>query len=443
MNFKENIKATFRLAIPVSIGQLGHVMLGVIDSVMVGKIGSVPLAASSLVNGLFFLVLVIGIGMSYAITPLVAISKSSGSSKECGLVLRHALIVNSILSLIIFGLIFGLSYLLKYMNQPPEVVDQAESYFRILSISVFPFMIFQSYRQFLEGLSYVNPPMVIAILANFLNAFLNWIFIYGKFGIPALGLDGAGIATTISRTVMALTLMIYVLRSKDFMEYEPLFKLKPIRLDIIKKIINIGLPSGMQYFFEVGAFAFAAVMMGWLGRVSLAAHQIAINLASVTYMIILGLSAAGTIQVGNALGKKSQREIRRAGFSALLLAGSIELCFSIAFIIFRNQLPLFYVNEKEVIEIASGLLFIAAFFQISDGLQAVSLGVLRGITDVKIPMLLTLTAYWVIGIPLCYLFGFILKYGATGIWFGLLLALTFVAGSLTMRFNKRSKTLPL
>lgn len=441
MYFKEHIKETIKLAVPISLGQLGHIMMGVVDNIMIGKVGYAPLAAASLVNGLFFLIIVFGIGMTFASTPLIAIAKGAAKNKECGTILNHSVIVNFVFSILLIVMTYSLSFIIPHLNQPQEVVDQAIPYLRVLTISIVPFILFQCYRQFLEGLSIPNPPMVISILANILNAFLNWILIFGNLGFEALGLLGAGIATTITRWVMAGTLFFYVINNGKLKMFNPKPNFKVREIPLIKKLIEIGLPSGFQYFLEVAAFAFAAVMIGWLGAKSLAAHQIAINLASATYMIILGISSAGTIRVSNGLGKKNVQQIRNAGFSALGLSAFVMFVFALIFIVFRNTLPYFYNNNLEVVEIASTLLIIAALFQVFDGLQATGIGVLRGLTDVRIPLLLSLFSYWIIAIPLSYFLGFSLQMGVKGIWIGLLFGLLLIAILLFVRFNIKSKTI--
>jgi MATE family multidrug resistance protein len=281
--------------------------------------------------------------------------------------------------------------------------------------------------------------MIITLIANLVNVFANWLLIYGNLGFPALGLNGAGWATFASRAFMALALMGFVMNNKFFKRYDVSFHFKSINWPVIKKILSLGLPSGIQYFFEVGAFAFAVVMVGWLGTAQLAAHQIAINLASISFMAVLGISVAGSIRVGNAVGMKDIAETRRAGFTASLLGASIMFGAGVIFILFRNFLPTLYVNDEVVISYASSLLVIAALFQISDGTQAVGIGILRGLTDVKIPTAITFIAYWIVGLPVGYLLGFTFKLGVQGVWIGLLLGLTTSAILLTLRFNSRSK----
>ncbi|MEO8399372.1 MAG: MATE family efflux transporter, partial [Ignavibacteriaceae bacterium] len=366
LSIKEHIKKTFLLAYPVIIGQLGFMMMGVVDSLMVGKLGATPLAAASLGNSLTIVIFIIGFGVSFAVTPLVAISVGARKFELCGIYFRQSFLVNLALSVILLLITYLCSDLLFLFNQPNEVAVQASSYTKILGLSAIPAMMFQTYKQFIEGLSIMRPAMVITLVANLVNAFINWIFIYGNFGFPALGLDGAGWATFSSRIFMALVLMVYVMKNKSFKVYDVSFHFKNINIPIIKKILGLGLPSGFQYFFETGAFGFAVIMVGWLGTKALAAHQIAINLASISFMAALGISAAGGIRVGNAVGKQEITQIRRAGFSGLFLGASVMACAGIIFITLRNYLPTLYINDKEVISIASSLLVIAAIFQIFD-----------------------------------------------------------------------------
>jgi MATE family, multidrug efflux pump len=281
--------------------------------------------------------------------------------------------------------------------------------------------------------------MVFSIVANIINWFVNWILIFGKFGLPAMGLNGAGWATFFSRLFMGIGLMWFVMASSTYSEYDLSFHFKKIDPRIIKKILALGLPSAFQYVFEVGAFTFAAVMIGWLGTRQLAAHQIAINLASISFMCALGVSGAGAIRVGNAVGKRDVKEIRRAGFSAIVLGQAIMGTFGIIFIFFRNYLPAFYISDPSVISTASVLLIIASIFQIADGTQAVGIGILRGLTDVKGPTLITFIAYWVIGLPVAYILGFTFRMSVEGVWIGLLIGLTASATMLTFRFNRKSR----
>ncbi len=363
ISIKESIRQTFQLAYPVIIGQLGIIMMGVVDSIMVGELGAVQLAAASLANSLFFLIIIIGLGVSNVVTPLVAISVGAKQWEQCGIYFRQSLLVNFIVGFMLMIVIYLVADIIKYFHQPKEVIFYARSYMKILSFSVLPLMLFQTYKQFIEGLSFTKPAMVVTLSANIVNIFGNWIFIFGKLGMPELGLDGAGLSTLFSRAFMGLALMIYIMKKENFKIYNVNFHFRNINIPIIKKILRLGLPSGFQYFFEIGAFSFAIIMIGWLGAKQLAAHQIAINLASISYMAVLGISTAGGIRVGNAVGRQNTSETRRAGFTALLSGSFIMIASGIIFITLRNILPALYIGDEKVIEIASSLLIIAALFQ--------------------------------------------------------------------------------
>ncbi len=442
--FKENksyIKRTLSLAYPVIIGQLGLIMMGVVDSIMVGELGAVPLAAASLSNSLIFLVLIIAIGNAVAVTPLIAILVGAKRLDECGIYFRQSLLVNLAMGLIVFIIIaIGVNYL-HLLGQSFGVQSKAKSYMLIIGISIFPLMIYQTYKQFIEGLSIMRPAMIITLVANLINVFANWILIFGKFGFPRLELDGAGWATFLSRLFMAISLMMFVMRNKRFKLYDVSFHFRSLNLPVIKKILSVGLPSGFQYFFEVGAFSFAVIMIGWIGANELAAHQIAISLASISFMGVLGISQAGGILVGNALGEQNVHLVRKNGFTAIILGMMWMSVSGLIFIIFRNILPYIYIRDELVIQIASQLLVIAALFQLSDGIQAVGIGILRGLTDVKGPTLITFIAYWVISLPVGYLLAFKFGLGVIGVWIGLLIGLSCSAIMLTLRFNYKSKRL--
>lgn len=438
-SYAEHFRKNFNLAYPVMLSQLGHVMVGVADSVMVGRLGAEPLAAVSLGNSLFNVALMFGIGMSYAITPLVALADGEGDHRKSTDILKHGFLINLITGILLFAILVGGSFGLYYLNQPFEVVSLAIPYFIIISISLIPFMIFQTYKQFAEGLSVTKQAMYIIIGTNLINIFLNYLLIYGKMGLPAMGLNGAGWATLIARVILVMAMAFYIHKSSRYIVYLKGFFFKNFSKDAFKKMLKIGVPTGMQFIFEVGAFSFAAIMMGWLGATSLAAHQIALSLAAISYMMATGISAAATVRVGNQLGRRDFLNMRVAGNSAFIMGAIFMTLSCIIFIIGRDFLPTLYINEMDVVEIASSLLIIAAFFQISDGVQVVGLGALRGMGDVKIPTLITLIAYWVLGLPIGYILSFYYDLGPEGIWYGLFTGLSSAAILLLTRFQYLSR----
>jgi len=442
-SYLTHYKQNFLLAYPVMLSQLGHVLVGVADSLMVGQLGAVPLAAASLANVIFYLLLTFGIGVSYAITPLVAAADGEGDHQKSAEVLKHGILINMTTGIILLSLVLVGAKVLHYLNQPVEVVKLAIPYLGLITFSLVPFMFFQTFRQFAEGLSRTRTAMFITIVSNILNIILNYILIFGKLGFEPLGLNGAGWATLISRIVMGLLMWAYIYFSTKFEKFKAAFNLVNYSKSLIKNMLKIGIPAGLQFIFEVGAFGFAAIMVGWFGAKALAAHQIAINLASISYMMASGLSAAATIRVGNQLGKKDIPTLRRAGFTIFTMVIVFMSTTAAIFIIGKFFLPTLYINDREVIQLASTLLVIAGFFQISDGIQVVGLGSLRGMADVKIPTLITFLAYWILGLPIGYFLGFNLEMGVKGIWYGLLIGLSVAAILLFVRFNSISKKLTL
>ncbi len=435
MTLREHFRKTIILATPVVIGQLGHIMVGVADSVMVGKLGVIPLAGATFANSIFYVLFLFGIGVSNALTPLVSSTDPNNKSRLFDL-LQNNLLLNFLLGVGIFLLAFFLSFFLEYFGQEPEVVEAGKPYLWIICSSIIPVMVFQSFRQYSEGLSDTFIPMVVSIVGNLINVGLNYVLIYGKLGFPHMGLNGAGIASMISRVLM-LGIIIYLTRRKWIgivMKFS-----KPL----INQQFRLGIPLGFQYVFEIGAFSFASIMIGWIGAEELAAHQIAINMAAVTFMAASGVATAASIRVGNQIGFKDRINLRMVGFSSFGLVGVFMASCGLLFILLKDWLPTLYIDDVEVTRIAASLLIIAAAFQLSDGLQAVGLGVLRGLRDVRVPTMVTFVAYWVVAIPAGYLLGFVLEWGISGVWYGLLFGLSVAAVLHIWRFNRLSRTIQL
>ena len=437
--YKQDVRANFLLAYPVMISMLGQVMTGVADSVMVGWIGATPLAASSFANIFFTLPLFFGVGVSYAITPLVAEAHGAKNTKAIVETLRNGLLINIATSILLVALVFAIEPTLYRMSQPPEVVTLAIPYLRIVVLSIIPTMLFQTFRQFAEGLHKTRMAMVIVIVSNLINIALNYVLIYGKLGFPEMGLNGAGLATLIARIVMGLWMAAYVFYGASFRQYRGGFNMGGYSKQLINKLLHIGVPAGTQFIFEAGAFGFSAVMMGWIGTTALAAHQIAINLATISYMTTSGLGAAATIRVAHFLGQDDFKTMRRVGFVMIAMAACIMALWAILFIAGKRFLPLLYIQDETVLAMAAPLMIIAGFFQMSDGMQVVCAGALRGLKDVKVPSLLIFVAYWIIALPLGYWLAFPLNFGANGIWIGLLIGLTVTATLMIARFNVLSR----
>lgn len=441
LSYKDHFSKNFTLAFPVVLSQLGHILVSVFDSLMVGQIGTLPLAAASLGNSIFTITLVFGLGVSYSITPLIAAADGRRNYTRISLLLLNGLVSNVMLGVLLFIAGYFLSPYITLLGQPGDVVTLAVPYINILFLSMVPLMVFQAFRQFAEGLSLTRQAMYISIIANVINIILNYILIFGKFGVEPMGLVGAGWATLISRILMAIVMAVWVLYAKRFEVYWHFLRLKHLSFIHVYHIFKLGLPISGQMIFEMGAFSFSAVMIGWLGAKELAAHQIAINIASVTYMMASGIAAAATIRVGNQKGLGNYVSMRMAGYSNLVMGVAFMMASGLLMILCKNLIPMLYIDDVEVINMASSLLIIAALFQISDGIQVVGLGALRGLEDVRIPSLISLLAYWVIGLPVGYYLCFKSDFGVNGIWLGLLVGLSVAAVLLTLRFRILSNRL--
>ena len=426
------------------LGMLGHTFVSFIDNIMVGQLGTAELAAVSLGNSFMFIAMSIGIGFSTAITPLIAEADSSDNLEQAKSTYKNGLFLCTVLGIILFLGIYFSKPLMYLMKQPEEVVELAIPYLNLVAFSLIPLVIFQAIKQFSDGMSMTKYPMYATLIANIINVVLNYLLIFGKFGFPEMGIVGAAYGTLVSRLVMVLYLWL-LLRSKERSK-RIVKNIKFFVLDVlmIKKIINLGSLSAMQMFFEVAIFTAAIWLSGLLGKNPQAANQIALNLSSMTFMVAMGLSVASMIRVGNQKGLQNYNELRRIAFSIFLLGVVFALFFAVLFFIFHKSLPNIYVDlndtenyvdNMEVISIASKLLLAAAFFQISDSIQVVVLGALRGLQDVKIPTILTFVSYWVIGFPVSYFLGKEDMYGSFGIWLGLLAGLTTASILLFIRFN--------
>ncbi|UOG73538.1 MATE family efflux transporter [Hymenobacter tibetensis] len=436
---RPHLKPTLLLAYPVVLSQLGHVLVNVCDSVMVGQTGKVPLAAVSLGVSVNTVVMVLGLGLSMGITPLVAAADGQRDVRQLGRLLSTGVWLCALAGIVLGAAGLLIAPLLGHLRQPAEVVRLAAPWVRVLFLSLLPLMVFQGFKQFAEGLGLTRQAMYLSILANLINAGLCYTFIFGHFGAPALGMMGSAWATLIARILMAVLMGAYVLRAARLQPYREAVHswLRPDKATL-RRLIGLGSPIGVQMMFEMGAFSFSAIMIGWVGATALAAHQIAINVASVTYMAASGIAAAATIRVGNLRGVGDAYGARQAGLAAYLLAFLFMSSMGLLLVATRHFVPHFYNHDPTVVAQAATLLLIAAAFQVSDGLQVVGLGALRGLEDVKVPSVVALLAYWVVALPLGYGLGFGLKMGNIGVWLGLLLGLTLVAGVLLWRFRQHS-----
>ncbi|MGJ8666565.1 MAG: MATE family efflux transporter [Patiriisocius sp.] len=439
-----------KLAMPVILGMLGHTVVALVDNIMVGQLGTAELAAVSLGNSFMFIAMSLGIGFSTAITPLVAEADAEGNFEKGKSSFKHGLFLCIVLSIVLAATVFVARPVMYIMKQPAEVVELAMPYLTFVTISLIPLIIFQAFKQFSDGMSLTRYPMYATILANLVNVLLNYMFIFGKWGAPELGVVGAAIGTLVSRVIMVLYLWYLLYKKEKSRPFVIGIKLFTLSKSMLKKVVNLGFPSALQMFFEVAIFTAAIWLSGILGKNPQAANQIALNLSSMTFMVAMGFSVVAMIRVGNQKGLKRFEDLRRIAFSIFLLSLLCAVGFAIMFLLCRTAFPKMYLdydnalefqNNAEVVKIAAQLLLVSAVFQISDTIQVVALGALRGMQDVKIPTVITFIAYWAVGFPIMYYLGLFTEYGSTGIWIGLLAGLTVSGVLLFIRFNYLSKRL--
>ena len=448
--YTKEFRYNMQLAYPVILGMLGHTLIGIVDNIMVGKLGSTELAAVSLGNSMIFIALSLGIGFSTAITPIVGEADAENNPLKIRSAFHNGLFLCVILGFSLFGLIVLGKPLMELLHQPEEVIVLAKPYLDWVGFSLVPLIIYQGYKQFADGLSLTKYSLYAIVMANIVHVIINYCLIYGVWIFPKMGILGAGLGTVISRIAMVVFMHVILSRQEQLKQYFHNFSFEEIKKETIKKIMSLGIPSALQMLFEVVLFTAGIWLCGNIGKTSQAANQIALSLASMTFMFAMGLSVVSMIRVSNQKGLQDYKNLVIVARSIFLLAILIEIVFALLFVILHQIVPPLFldmtnpselVDNQEVVAIAAKLLLVAAIFQISDGIQVVVLGALRGLQDVKIPMYITFVAYWVIGFPISYYLGEYTELKAVGVWIGLLAGLTAAAVFLFIRFHYLTKKL--
>ena len=445
--YTKEFKTNLRLAWPVMLGMVGHTLVQFVDNIMVGQLGTTELAAISLGNSFVFIAMSIGIGFSTAITPLIAEADAEQNQHALQKVLHEGLRLCIILGVVLFLGVYIAKPLLFKMGQKPEVVALAFPYLNWVAVSLLPLVVFQAFKQFADGMSLTRYSMYATVLANVVNVVINYFLIFGIWIFPKWGVTGAAVGTLASRVTMLIFVVILLYR--DPRTATIIRQLVPKRLykKELNQLLQLGLPSSLQMFFEVSFFTFAIWVCGFLSKDAQAANQIALNLSSMTFMVAMGLSVAATIRVGNHKGFKACGELKRIALSVFLLTLLLDVVFAGVFVACNEWLPWLYLDSATgldtfaVAELAGSLLFIAAFFQIFDGAQVVALGSLRGLQDVRIPTWITFLAYVLIGVPVMLYLSAEAAMGARGVWIGLCLGLVVSSLLLYLRFRYLSNKL--
>jgi MATE family multidrug resistance protein len=424
-----------RLALPVALVQLGIMAMGVVDTIMVGHVSPAALASGALGNLYFFIAGIFGQGTLMALDPVIAQAVGARDDEAISRALQRGLVLSLALTVFTCATFIPVRWVLTVLEQPRDVVPDAAAYVRVAIPGVFPFYAFVVFRQSMQAMGRVAPVLWTVLVANVLNAGLNWVFIYGNLGSPPLGVAGSSLATSNSRWVMAI-LLLALSGTAVYGRLRP-WRKETGAIQPLLRMLRLGLPIGLQYLLEYGAFAAAALLMGVLGTTQMAAHQIAINLASFTFMVPLGVSTATAVLVGHAIGAGDEAQARRAAVAGIAVGTSFMCASAIVFRVFPVALARTYTGDAAVVVLAATLIPIAGVFQVFDGIQAVAAGVLRGIGDTHAPAIINVVGFWLIGLPVSWLLAFRLGGGAVGLWWGIVVGLAAVALILLGRVRVR------
>ena len=434
--YRDEYRRNLSLALPVVAAQLGQVVVQLADSAMVGRLGAEPLAAVSFGGAVFFILFTFGMGLAMGLTPLAGEAYARGRQRRVAGYLANGVALFPAVGVLVAAVQFAIVPLMYRMHQPEAVMTLALPYYRWLVWSMLPFMLFLPYKQFLEGIGNTRVAMNITVISNLLNVFLNWVFIYGRLGAPALGAEGAGLATFVARLAMPLMIITYCRRQPRLRTYMAATARRGelSRLKMVK-LLAVGLPIAVQMILEGGTFALSSIMVGWIGTVELAANQVAISMSSTAFMIVLGVSAATTIRVSHEYGLRDMEALRRAATAALHKGLARNTLAAMMFILFRHAIPRLFTSDPEVCDVIARLMVCLGAFQVFDSIQCISIGVLRGIQDVAVTMVVAFVSYILLNLPAGYLFAFTLGWGVDGVWVGYVVGLAVAALLLRLRLR--------
>jgi multidrug resistance protein, MATE family len=443
LRFNEELRPMVALAAPVIIAELGWVAMGVVDTLMVGRLGPEAIGAVGLASAVFIAVAVFGMGLLFGLDPLVAQAFGAGRIDECHRWLIAGVWLAILATPPIVGVVYLVNLALPSAGLPPEIVRLAQPYLAVVGWSLPPLLFYVAFRRYLQAMNIVRAVTYTLIAANIVNAIINWVLIFGYYGAPQLGVTGAAWATLASRVMMAVALFGVILRHERHMQ--PRLRDTPLSLDVdrVVRLVRLGFPAGAQMLIEVGVFATATALAARLSATSLAAHQIAIHMASVTFMIPYGLASAAAVRVGHSVGRRDPDGAAVAGWTAIALGVSFMAAAALVFLAVPSLLIRAFSDDAEVIALGVRLLFVAAIFQLFDGLQGVTTGALRGLGDTRTAMLWNLAGHWFVGLPLGYLLCFRWGYGLVGLWWGLSLGLVICGVSLIVVWRRKGIRLAL
>lgn len=436
-SYVPHYKALWKLGLPIVIGQLGMIVLGFADTLMIGHYGTDELAAASFVNNVFNLVIIFAMGFSYGLTPVVGRLFGNGEHTAIGRVLKNSLWVNGMMSLLLIALMSVLYLNMHRLGQPEELLPLIRPYYLVLLVSLVPILLFNAFKQFADGITDTQTPMWILLIGNTLNILANWALIYGNFGLPELGLLGAGIATLLARIIMPIAAAFLFIRMKRYRIYKKGFRQGHINTHDFKILNKLGWPVGLQMGMETASFSLATIMVGWLGAIELAAHQVMLTIGQLGYMMYYGMAAAVAVRVSNFHGKGDNLNIRRSANAGYHLIVLMAACVSLPLFLLRNDIGSWFTDNAGVSAMVGSLILPFIIYQLGDGLQCNFSNALRGIADVKPAMYIAFIAYFLISLPAGYLFGFVLDWGLAGVWMSFPFGLTSAGLMFYLRFRQQ------
>lgn len=439
MQLMRSARPTLVLALPIMAGQISQMLIGLVDSAMVGHVSTLALAGSALALNVANIPTVFGIGAMSGLSVRVAQAQGASDDALTAKLLRHGLWLALGVGIFLSLLMLAMLPLLGHLGQSPEVVREAKPFFALLALSMAPVILGMGVKSFGEAMRHPWPPTLLFLASVPLTALFNWVFVYGHLGAPAMGLLGAGVATLLARTIATGALLWWLHREGRFQKVRPVRWRGPLQRDELRSLIGVGFPAAVQFAVEVGAFSAGALIVGLLGQDSLAAHQVAITCAATTFMLPLGLAIATTVRIGNAVGARQLDEVRAIGASSAVVGTLIMMASGLMFLLLGHRIAAVFLKDAAVIDLAAQLLVVAALFQLFDGVQVTMAGALRGLGDAFVPMIVCAVGYWVLALPFGYILAFKLGVGARGVWFGFALGLGIVAVALAWRFWKRTQ----
>ena len=439
--YKEHYKALIYLGLPIVIGQIGVIVLGFADTLMIGHHSTIELGAASFVNNVFNLVIIFSTGFSYGLTPIVGGLYGTHQFAPAGQALRCSLLANLLIAVLLTIGMCVLYFNLENLGQPEELIPLIRPYYLVLLASLIFVMLFNGFKQFTDGITDTQTAMWILLGGNVLNIIGNYILIYGKLGFPELGLLGAGVSTLFSRIMMVVIFVLVFLRSRRFLRYKIGFYRLGWSRAIFGRLNGLGWPIALQMGMETASFSLSAIMIGWLGTIALASHQVMLAISQFTFMMYYGMGAAVAVRVSNFKGQNDILNVRRSAYAGFHVMMALGLVLSLIVFLCRNHLGSWFTDSPEVAAMVTSLIIPFLVYQFGDGLQISFANALRGISDVKPMMFIAFVAYFLISLPVGYFCGFIMDWGIVGVWMAFPFGLTSAGLMLWLRFRQKTKTL--